>query len=81
MAGTDDIPPVPRLKILPTKQRTHLDFKSDQPFKKKSNQPQEEPFKYLDQNHEELVRIYDFYEISQGSHETDGWSETQPASL
>ena len=31
--------------------------------KKKSNQPFEEPFKYLDPNHEELQTIYDFYQL------------------
>lgn len=32
--------------------------------KRKNNQPFEEPFKYLDPNHEELQNIYDFYHIS-----------------
>lgn len=64
MAGTDDIPPVPKTENTPNEAKDSPRFKSDQPFKKKSNQPQEEPFKYLDPNHEELVRIYDFYEIS-----------------
>ena len=31
--------------------------------KKKNNQPYEEPFKYLDPNHEELRTIYDFYHL------------------
>lgn len=35
-----------------------------QPPKKKPNQPFEEPFKYLDPYHEELVGIYEFYKIS-----------------
>lgn len=34
------------------------------PRKKKSNQPWEEPFKYLDANHEELQPIFTFYQIS-----------------
>lgn len=33
-------------------------------IKKKSNQPFEEPFKYLDPNHEELQSIYSFYQLS-----------------
>lgn len=37
---------------------------SEPPKKRKPNQPFEEPFKYLDPYHEELVRIYDFYKIS-----------------
>ena len=32
--------------------------------KKRTNQPFEEPFKYLDPNHEELQNIYEFYHIS-----------------
>ncbi|KAF2493288.1 S-adenosyl-L-methionine-dependent methyltransferase [Lophium mytilinum] len=39
-------------------------LKTENPFKKRSNQPQEEPFKYLDPEHEELSKIYDFYSIS-----------------
>ncbi|CAP93946.1 Pc16g12760 [Penicillium rubens Wisconsin 54-1255] len=35
-----------------------------QPFKKKGPR-QEEPFKYLDPNHEELVSIYEFYKLSE----------------
>lgn len=37
---------------------------SDSAPKKKSNQPHEEPFKYLAPDHEELVKIYAFYEVS-----------------
>ena len=33
-------------------------------LKKMSNQPYEEPFKYLDPNHEELQSIYSFYDLS-----------------
>jgi len=33
-------------------------------FKKKPNQPHEEPFKYLDPEHPELERISNFYELS-----------------
>jgi len=32
--------------------------------RKKNNQPYEEPFKYLDPDHEELQTIYDFYDLS-----------------
>ncbi|OCK82305.1 S-adenosyl-L-methionine-dependent methyltransferase [Lepidopterella palustris CBS 459.81] len=39
-------------------------LKTENPFKRKTNQPQEEPFKYLDPNHEELTKIYSFYDIS-----------------
>lgn len=37
---------------------------SQPPKTRKPNQPYEEPFKFLDPYHEELVRIYDFYKIS-----------------
>ncbi|EON69425.1 hypothetical protein W97_08685 [Coniosporium apollinis CBS 100218] len=36
----------------------------DQPPKKRRDQPHEEPFKYLDPDHEELLGIYKFYEVS-----------------
>lgn len=35
-----------------------------QPQKKNSNQPFEEPFKYLSSNHPELQSVYDFYNLS-----------------
>lgn len=36
----------------------------EQPWKKKGA-PQEEPFKYLDPQHEELLPIFDFYQLSE----------------
>lgn len=36
-----------------------------QPPKKKPGQPSEEPFKYLDPNHPELLPVYEFYQVSE----------------
>jgi multisite-specific tRNA:(cytosine-C5)-methyltransferase len=44
--------------------RSSPKLKTEQPFKKRSSQPQEEPFKYLDPEHVELQKVYEFYNIS-----------------
>ncbi|KAF2436356.1 NOL1/NOP2/sun family protein [Tothia fuscella] len=43
---------------------TPQDDHSGPNVKKKSNQPHEEPFKYLAPDHPELLKIYDFYKVS-----------------
>ncbi|KAK2768276.1 hypothetical protein FQN54_000129 [Arachnomyces sp. PD_36] len=43
---------------------TQPSIPAEPPKKRRQNQPFEEPFKFIDPYHEELVRIYDFYGIS-----------------
>lgn len=46
-----------------SEQSAPVSLNSSIPTKKKA--PQEDPYKYLDPNHEELVPIYEFYELSE----------------
>lgn len=56
-----------RLVHWPPPPAAHLDLTEHRhenpPPKRKNNQPHEEPFKYIDPNHEELLGIYSFYEL------------------
>jgi len=57
-------PPAAQLDISrPESKSTSQSVLSPLP-KRKSNQPYEEPFKYLDPDHEELQSIYNFYRLS-----------------
>lgn len=61
-------PPPPGAQLELTRPETASEAKPETSLphdqKKKNNQPFEEPFKYLDPNHEELQHIYEFYHIS-----------------
>ena len=68
--GTEDRqvhwPPPPAARpgiILPESTSLPEPALPSHPQKKKSYQPFEEPFKYLDPNHEELENIYNFYQL------------------
>ena len=59
-------PPPPGAQLDITRPETHPLPEPALPpsqHKKKPSQPFEEPFKYLDPNHEELQNIYDFYQL------------------
>ena len=59
-------PPPPRAQLSPSRPESTSISRPvlSSPPKKKSNQTYEEPFKYLDPNHEELQSIYSFYHLS-----------------
>lgn len=57
-------PPAAQLSISRAESTSLSQPVQSAPPKKKSNQPYEEPFKYLDPNHDELQSIYSFYHLS-----------------
>ncbi len=57
-------PPGALLDISRPKRSSLPDRAPPPPQKKKNSKPFEEPFKYLDPNHDELEVIYDFYQLS-----------------
>lgn len=57
-------PPAAQLDISRPESKTMSQSVLSPQLKKRSNQPFEEPFKYLDPNHEELQSIYGFYHLS-----------------
>ena len=57
-------PPAAQLDVGRPETQSVSEPVSPPPQRKKSSQPYEEPFKYLDPNHEELQTIYNFYDLS-----------------
>ena len=55
----------PSMDVESTVARDGPEMENSNGTKRNSRQPREEPFKYLDPNHEELQSIYSFYELSE----------------